>query len=209
MPFFNFIYQTYSQDHRQILLLGGAIYLAFYTGIYSGYLPINCFDDNITKLFKQYGWVLAIIDYITLNLLHYFQTGTYLIESGKSSTRVPRYISLEDDEEDYPDYKDNNQQIPVQVGTQQDQTQIPTQPITPMAPPTATIGPQLGQGPMGNVNNSSPPFDPNYNLSDEQFPEDESEGITSVGDDENYFNDQQSVPRIVDNYALQHSDNEE
>jgi hypothetical protein len=91
MPFFNLVYQTYSKNHKEILLIGGALYAALFIAIYSDYLQI----DGESGLIKRYGWIIVILDYLTLNLLHHFQTGTYLV--GAQAPKLPRYISLEEE----------------------------------------------------------------------------------------------------------------
>jgi len=78
MVFFNAIYQTYSQEHSQILKIGLVLYSAILLGIYSPYVPESLLDSQISQVVKKYGWILIIIDYVVLLLLHYLQTGKYL-----------------------------------------------------------------------------------------------------------------------------------
>jgi hypothetical protein len=93
MVFFNAIYQTYSQDHKTIIQIGLTLYTAILAGIYSQ----NILDSGVGQLVKKYGWMLIVIDYVVLVLLHYMQTGKYLFKSAIIKN-VPHYKAWDVDQ---------------------------------------------------------------------------------------------------------------
>jgi|SRR3990172_1402225 len=97
MVFFNLIYQGYTQDHKRILKIGLGIYVGLLAVLYSGQLPESLLESRAIEFFKNYGWLLVVIDYLVLNLLHYFQTGKYLF---RQTPDTPRYIAWRPESED-------------------------------------------------------------------------------------------------------------
>ena len=105
MVFFNLIYQGYTQDHQRILKIGLGIYVGLLAVLYSGQLPESLLESRAIEFFKNYGWLLVVIDYLVLNLLHYFQTGKYLF---RQTPDTPRYIAWRPESEDVSNYYQSN-----------------------------------------------------------------------------------------------------
>jgi hypothetical protein len=187
MVVFNLIYQGYTHDHKKILLLGLGVYALLLSGVYSEYIPIPGLNQNVSQLVKKYGWVLVLIDYLVLNLLHYFQTGTYLFRQPQKE-QLPvikntpeKYVAWgKPDPEQL--YHRSEPQLNKQVIANQHNSQN-------LMNNTHERTPVQQHDERESVQSNEPPFDPNYVLDDEDDSDDEEPII-------------ENQPKIVDQYAM-------
>lgn len=213
MVFFNLIYQTHTRDHKRILLLGLGLYTAVMTILYSGLLPVGILDSNIIGLIKNYGWILILIDYLVLHLLHYFQTGSILRGSTPAiDENRPKYVAWKEphsyQEDEFYRGHDDPTEYPLGTRCEDDVPEVPVEmpevssrmpevsaemPEVPAGMPE--VPQQKGGGPT--VKNEIP-FDPEYTINDEY---NEVQADNSIESD--YF-ENLDEPKIVDNYAMNH-----